>query len=118
MQRNRETSLKALEAEYLAMLLEALQRCADGQYGLFGQNDAVLASLGKRLRGRLASTDASELLDLGSHIEALRHELGHVEPFPLHQRLLSIRSSNNANSPGEPKLARIWLQELSQKSSL
>ncbi|NRP19590.1 hypothetical protein LPJGGPFB_02847 [Ensifer adhaerens] len=118
MKRSGETLLKALEAEYLTLLIEALERCVDGRSGLFGQNDGALASLGKRLRKRLSSHDASELLDLGSHVDALRRKLGYAEPFPLNQRLLKMRSSNTANSMGEPKLARAWLEELSQEPGL
>lgn len=32
--------------------------------------------------------------------------------LPLHDRLLKLRSSHDANTPGEPKRARQWLAEL------
>jgi hypothetical protein len=43
---------------------------------------------------------------------ALQYKLGYFEPFALHDRLLKIRSSHGANTPGEAKLARAWLEEL------
>jgi hypothetical protein len=53
-----------------------------------------------------------DLLELGSEIEHLRLRLGHSEPFLLHERLVRMRSSHHANTPGEPKLAQQWLDEL------
>lgn len=105
--------LEALEADYMIQLIEALKRCAGGKYGLLDQNDAVMDTLNKRLRSRLSSQDAEDLLELGSLIGKLRQQLGYTDAFAPHQRLLKIRSSSHANSPGEPKLARAWLEELS-----
>jgi hypothetical protein len=53
-----------------------------------------------------------KLLDLGSEIERLRRRIG-LESFALHERLLRMRSSHDSNTPGEPKLAQQWLEELS-----
>ncbi len=109
---NDERKLNALEAEYAATLKAALKKCADGRWGLFGQNDSALEQLGKYARARLVSPEAEELLELGSQIGRLRSKLGYTEPFTLHERLVSIRSSKNANTPGEPTLAREWLDEM------
>lgn len=111
MRSSQERQLEALEAEYMALLTTALKRCADGRWGLFDQNDPVLERLGKRPQERLSSPEAAELLKLGSQVERPRNKLGYTEAFPLHERLLRMRSSSNANLPGEPKLARAWLQE-------
>lgn len=113
-----EVMLASLEAEYQSLLIASLERCASGHGGIFGQNDAVIASLGKYARERLQSTDATDLLELGSSIKTLRHKLGYFEPFALHDRLLKIRSSHGANTPGEAKLARAWLEELLQNSEV
>jgi hypothetical protein len=48
---------------------------------------------------------------------ALQYKLGYFEPFALHDRLLKIRSSHGANTPGEAKLARAWLEELFLRNS-
>ena len=108
----RQRQLEALEAEYVEMQMAALKRCADGKYGLLGQNDAIIATVNKPLRKRLSSDDASALLDLGDQITKLRNRKGYSEPFAPHARLLEIRSSRHANTPGEPKLAQIWLQDI------
>jgi len=107
-----QRQLEALEALYRDLLVAALRRCAEGEWGLFGHNDAALADLGK-LGDRLLSKAATDLLALGAEIETLRHKLGYAEPFPLHARLMRMRTSADANTPGEPKLARQWLDELS-----
>jgi hypothetical protein len=107
-----ERKLGALEAEYSASLIAALEQCAAGQWGLFGQNDLALEQVGKFARRGLSSPEVSELLDLGIQIEKLRRKLGYSEPFALHARLLQMRSSNHANTLGEPKLARQWLDEM------
>jgi hypothetical protein len=112
MRRSDERKLRVLEAEYAVDLTAALKRCANGQWGLFGQNDLVLAKIGKRAQRNLSSPDIGDLLELGTQIEKLRSVLGYSEPFKLHARLLRMRSSNDANSAGEPKLAQQWLDEM------
>ena len=100
-----ERQLGSLEALYRELLLSALQKCAMGRWGLFGSN------LDQR---GLRSSDADELLELGSNIERMRQKFG-LEHFALHDRLLRIRSSRHSNTPGEPKLARQWLDELTSQ---
>jgi hypothetical protein len=96
-----ERQLAALEASYRERLLSALQECANGQWGLFGSYERP----GRRDPSR------EELLELGAKIERLRRKCG-LESFPLHERLLHMGSSRHSNTPGEPKLARQWLDEL------
>ena len=83
-----------------------------GAWGLFGHNDAAISGLSAAMQKRLNCSEIDELLKLGSSIEHLRSDLGHSEAFPLHERLLRMRSSRDANTPGEPKLAREWLAEM------
>ena len=100
-----ERKLGSLEALYRELLLSALQKCAMGRWGLFGSN------LDQR---GLRSSDADELLELGSNIERMRQKCG-LEHFALHERLLLIRSTRDSNTPDEPKLARQWLDELTSQ---
>jgi hypothetical protein len=97
--------LAAQEAEYRVLLLDALESCAGGSWGLFGQNDHTEAA-------RYENSDALDLLALGAAIEALRNRLGLFEPFALHARLQMERGRKGANKPGEPKLAQAWLAEM------
>lgn len=98
--------LEGMEADFRARLLGALAHCAEGNWGLFGQNDHIPGS--ERWN---AESGAPELLTLGAEIAGLRDKLGLV-PFELHARLLALRGQTGANTPGEPKLARAWLDEL------
>jgi hypothetical protein len=111
MRRSYERQLEALEASYRELLLSALQACAKGQWGIFARNERAMNQLGAGLRSRLLDPTVEELLELGSKIERFRRRFA-LEPFPLHERLLRMRSSHHANTPGEPKLARQWLEEL------
>jgi hypothetical protein len=107
--------LESLEASYRELLLSALQKCAAGRWGLFAHNELASREFSALLRSHLLDPAVQELLDLGSKIERLRGRFG-LEPFPLHERLLQMRSSHDSNTPGEPKLARKWLNELRSSS--
>ena len=107
-----QRKLEALESEYRQKLIVALQICSDGKWGLFGQNDAALADEPRALRERLKSEEAETLMKLGSEISDLRQRLGITEAFPLHERFVQTRTSTDPNVPGEPRLARTWLDEL------
>jgi len=111
MKKSGERKLEALQVLYRDLLLAALESCAKGRWGLFGHNDFALRD-SPHLKARLADPAIEELLDCGEEIERIRRALGYVDAFALHERLLQLRSSHNANSPGEPKLAQQWLAEL------
>jgi hypothetical protein len=110
MRQSQARQLEGMEALYREMLLNALRKCADGSWGLFGQNDSVLPESAKLARHRRDQT-ADELLELGSKIELMRRSLG-LDAFSLHGRLLQMRAPGDANTPGEPKLAKAWLKEI------
>ena len=112
MGRPRDRRLEALEEEYRHLLLRALRECASGHWGLFGHNDPAVAREGAMLRQRLSSALVDQLQELGAEIEQVRRRLGYFGSFSLHERLIRARSSRGPNSPGEPKLAQQWLDEL------
>jgi hypothetical protein len=111
MRPSNERQLEALEASYHELLLCALHQCARGRWGLFAHNERSLGQLGAAARSHARDPAVEELLDLGSQIERMRRRFG-LEAFALHERLLRMRSSPDSNTPGEPKLARQWLDEL------
>jgi hypothetical protein len=112
MRRSSERRLEALEASYQELLLPALRRCARGQWGLFGQNDAALDRRNPKLRARLHDPAIKDLLELGAEIDRLRQKLGYFQPFALHDRLVRMRSLHDSNTVGELKLAQQWLDEM------
>ncbi|WP_374369359.1 hypothetical protein [Dongia sp.] len=109
---SRERKLMSLEAEYSEFLTAALERCAAGKWGLLDQNDRATESLGQFARHHLQSPDANHLLNLGAEIEQMRSQLGYADSFPLHARLLQMRTIKDPNAPGEPRLAQEWLDDI------
>jgi hypothetical protein len=101
--------LDALEAEFYDLLPTCLKQCADGRWGLFGQNDDAE---GHRW---LRWPEADRLKEIAEEIQNLRREFG--EPNPLCERFLHYCSLRGSNVPGEPKLARAFLHELEAQSS-
>ncbi len=94
----------ALEDDYRAALVSALQKTAAGSWGLFGHRQDR-ASLAKW------APVVTELCDLGRAIDKMRADLG-MEPFPLHQEFETSRGPVASTAPGEPKQAREWLNRL------
>ncbi|MEO7202661.1 MAG: hypothetical protein ABI431_07510 [Candidatus Tumulicola sp.] len=109
-----ERDLTIAEERYKTRLNAALKTCASGVWGLFGTNDAAHAA--SPLAASLRSFDAEELLTLGQSVGRLRERLGYVEAFALHERFLSYRrAAKDPNAPGEPKLARMFIEELERE---
>jgi hypothetical protein len=96
---NLERDLGIAEAEFEEQLRRALETCASGHWGLFGQN------------GEGWDT-GKQLVALGTEIQELRGRVGYTEPNDLFQRLLHYRSQRASNAPGEPRLAKMFLDEL------
>jgi len=97
--------LEEIEGEIGPLLLSCLEECAQGRWGLFGQND--------RLDGDHRYwhwPEADRLKELALEIESLRLEFG--QPNRLAQRFLHYRSLRGSNVPGEPKLAFTFLDEI------
>jgi hypothetical protein len=93
-----------MEADYLRLLVSALQRSAAGSWGLFGHNQDR-PSLAKWAKA------VEHLCDLGQDIDKIRDALG-LEAFALHQEFEASRGAVASTAPGEPKQAREWLARL------
>lgn len=101
----RRNRLSQLESEFEPLLLSCLQQAANGRYGLFGQNDHLDPE--HRYWNWL---EAQHVVEMAEEIQTLRSEAG--ESNNLAERLLHFRSLGGPNVPGEPKLAKEFLQEL------
>ncbi len=98
-------SIEAAEADYTAILISALRRCAGGTWGLFGHNEAQLGV-------RHQSVEAETLRELGEDICAMRARAG-MDRFDLHDAFEAARGRpGNSNAVGEPKQAKEWLARL------
>lgn len=109
-----EAKLKQLESDFTGLLLDALNKCASGEWGLFGQNDAALQLYSPHLQARLSSDPAGKLLQLGDEITVTRASLGIQEPFKPFATYLAYRQRRAPNELGEPRLASELLAELGQ----
>ncbi len=95
-------SIEDAEAEYRTLLVAALEHCARGRWGLFGQNAYPEQS-----------ADADALLTLGAEIATLRERAG-LDRFDLHEAFVTARGRPcHSNALGEARLATEWLERLS-----
>jgi hypothetical protein len=102
-----QRKLDAIESEFKSMLLECLRECAQGHWGLFGQNDHVDPE------GKYRNwPEAERLRELAHEIKTLRLDFG--QPNQTSERFLQLCSLRGPNVPGEPKLAAMFLDELEQ----
>jgi hypothetical protein len=100
----KEQRLDDLEIEFRPLLVSCLENCANGRWGLFGQND------GPQTARYLHWNDADRLKEISLEIRALRLAFG--QPNLLVERFLNYCSLRGPNVPGEPKLARAFLDEI------
>jgi hypothetical protein len=100
----KEQRLDALESEFGPLLMSCLEECANGRWGLFGQNDSP------ELANYYRSDDGDRLKQTALQIRSLRAEFG--RPNLLIERFLYFSSLRGANIPGEPKLAKTFLDEI------
>ena len=96
--------MEELESGFRPLLISCLEECRDGRWGLFGQNGS------EEGRKYLHWEDGERLKEIALQIRALRAEFG--QPHPLVERFLHYCSLRGANIPGEPKLAKAFLEEI------
>ena len=99
---------EGLESDYRSALIDALQDCLAGRYGLFKQNSERLPPV---LEKRMTPQSVKELERIGEELDRLNATLG-LGDFGLQKRLSEYRNLAGANAPGEPKLAHQFLEEL------
>jgi hypothetical protein len=97
--------LTQLEAEFEPLLLACLREAANGRCGLFGHNDHL-----DHEHRYLNWPEAQRVVEMAGEIQGLRSEAG--ESNLLAERLLRFRALQGSNAPGEPKLAKQFLEEL------
>jgi hypothetical protein len=100
----KEQRLDGLESDFRPLLICCLEQCARGRYGLFGQNDSP------ELARYYQWEDAEHLKEIAVEIRALRAEFG--QPNPMVERFLHCCSLRGSNDPGEPKIAKTFLDEI------
>jgi hypothetical protein len=102
-----ESRLAEIEAEFRPLLVSCLQECAQGRYGLFGQNDHLDPE------GRYWGwPNAKRLMDLAQEIKSIRSEFGQTDGSC--DRFLGLCALRGSNVSGEPRLAAEFLADLIQ----
>jgi hypothetical protein len=96
--------LDDLETDFRPLLISCLRECESGRWGLFGQNDGTEGA--KYLNWK----DGKNLKEIAQQIHDLRSGFG--QPNPLVERFLHYCSLRGPNVPGEPKLAKAFLDEI------
>jgi hypothetical protein len=104
-QKIREMRLAEIESEFDALLLFCLRECAQGRYGLLGQNDHLDPE-----ERYWSWSEAKRLLDLALEINSIRLEFGQANENCA--QFLHLRSLRGSNAPGEPKLAAEFLARI------
>jgi hypothetical protein len=88
------------------LLRGALRSCAGGRWGLLGQYPEQY-----RLK------EAEQLETLGREIVALRQELGIAVEFWHYSHFIHYRSIQGSTAPGEPRLAKEFLDEIEHRAT-
>lgn len=98
--------LAELEAEWNRLLPKCLEECAEGRWGLFGQNPEVPG---------LEWPEAERIRFLANEITAMHAKFGSAHPVcELFLHYCSLRYGGNRR--GEPKMATEFLEELKDLS--
>jgi hypothetical protein len=100
----RHQRLPDLESEFRLLLPPVLKECAAGRWSLFEHNDHIEVSK------YLYWPEADLLKSMAREIRSIRQDFGQTDP--LVERFLHYCSLRGANVPGEPKLARLLLDEV------
>jgi hypothetical protein len=103
-QPSKDQRLDQLESDFRPLLIACLRECQKGRWGLFGQNEHTDGA------AYLYWNAGENLKEIAGQIRALRAEFG--QPNPLVERYLHYSSLRASNVPGEPKLAKAFLDEI------
>jgi hypothetical protein len=101
---NNAQRLDDLESDFRPLLISCLRECQKGRWGLFGQNNSFDEAK------YLVWKDGQNLKEIAEQIRALITEFG--QPNALVERFLHYWSLHGPNVPGEPKLAKAFLDEI------
>ena len=96
--------LTALENDFEPLLIMCLKECANGRWGLFGQNQQ------RESAAALYWPEAERVRNLAEEIRELRARFG--QPNVMCERFLDCCSERGDNLLGEPKRARKFLESL------
>ncbi len=99
-------SLEPLRSAFREQLVACLKECAAGRRGLFTDFERM----GEDLASYRAWPEAARLRELAFALQAILAQSG--ESDLLCDQFLDVCSIHGENDPGEPKLARAFLEEI------
>lgn len=102
--KSEDKELRELEGQFRPLLLSCLRECAQGRWGLFGQNDLHPESKW------LGWPEAAQVREAALRIHSIRASYG--VPNELSEGFLKLCSLRGSNIPGEPRLAEEFLRQL------
>jgi hypothetical protein len=107
-QENRPTELSPLVAAFRDQLLACLEECARGRFGLFSDREHLDPEV--YLENQQPWPEAAQLRHLAFALQAILAQ--QEESNPLCDQFLDLCSIHGESDPGEPRLARAFLNEI------
>ena len=101
--------LSPLTQVFRAQLMACLEECASGRWGLFTDLEHVSNDVAEHR----AWPEAARLRELAFALQSILAQSGEADP--LCDQFLDLCSIHGENDPGEPKLARAFLNEIEGK---
>jgi len=99
-------TLKPLQQAFRDQLMACLEECAAGRCGLFSDFE----HLGEESATHKAWPEAARLRELAFALQSILAQSGEIDP--LCDQFLDLCSIHGENDPGEPRLARAFLNEI------
>lgn len=97
--------METLIHAFREQLIACLQECAAGRRGLFSDHEHL---------GQGAWPEAARLRELAFALQSILAQSGETDP--LCDQFLDLCSIHGENDPGEPRLARAFLNEIEGRS--
>jgi len=103
---NLEPQFSMLSQAFRDQLLACLEECAAGRWGLFSDFEL----LGNELAKYQSWPEAARLRELAFALQAILAQAGETDP--LCDQFLDLCSIHGEHNPGEPRLAKAFLNEI------
>jgi hypothetical protein len=98
--------IEPLTTAFRSQLIALLEKCAAGRWGLFVHLDQIQPEVARYLRW----PEAEQLRELAFALQSILAQSG--ESDPLVEQFLDLCSMHGESNPGEPKLARAFLDHI------
>ena len=105
-ERGEPEQLEPLKQAFRDQLLACLEECAAGRWGLFSDYEHIREEAAKHR----AWPEAARLRELAFALQSILAQSGEFDP--LCDQFFDLCSIHGENDPGEPKLARAFLNEI------